>query len=137
MNENRSTKGAGPDALPPNTPSLAPAGRTLDTSQLGTLPEYNCSYLPIDDPKAFDEAMYILLCGTGVGFSVERQYVAKLPEVPAELVDSDESILAIIFTITLTSSLGIVVPLLVYLDTRGLCLCLELTYPYLYISINI
>jgi ribonucleoside-diphosphate reductase alpha chain len=53
---------------------------------------YNCSYLPIDDPKAFDEAMYILLCGTGVGFSVERQYVAKLPQVPAELVDSDETI---------------------------------------------
>lgn len=43
---------------------------------------YNCSYLPIDDQKAFDEAMYILLCGTGVGFSVERQYINKLPEVP-------------------------------------------------------
>ena len=37
---------------------------------------YNCSYLPVDDPKSFDEAMYILLCGTGVGFSVERQYVS-------------------------------------------------------------
>ena len=34
---------------------------------------YNCSYLPVDDPKSFDEAMFILLCGTGVGFSVERQ----------------------------------------------------------------
>lgn len=43
---------------------------------------YNCSYLPVDDPKSFDEAMFILLCGTGVGFSVERQYVQKLPEVP-------------------------------------------------------
>ena len=43
---------------------------------------YNCSYLPVDDPKAFDEAMFILLCGTGVGFSVERQYISKLPEVP-------------------------------------------------------
>lgn len=43
---------------------------------------YNCSYLPVDDPKSFDEAMFILLCGTGVGFSVERQYVSKLPEVP-------------------------------------------------------
>ncbi len=49
---------------------------------------YNCSYLPVDDPKAFDEAMYILLCGTGVGFSVERQYISKLPEVPV-LFDSD------------------------------------------------
>jgi ribonucleoside-diphosphate reductase alpha chain len=50
---------------------------------------YNCSYLPVDDPKAFDEAMFILLCGTGVGFSVERQFIAKLPEVPERLYESD------------------------------------------------
>jgi ribonucleoside-diphosphate reductase alpha chain len=50
---------------------------------------YNCSYLPIDDPKAFDEAMYILLCGTGVGFSVERQYVNQLPEIPQSIEDVD------------------------------------------------
>ena len=43
---------------------------------------YNCSYLPVDNVKSFDEAMFILLCGTGVGFSVERQYVTKLPDVP-------------------------------------------------------
>ena len=49
---------------------------------------YNCSYLPVDDPKSFDEAMFILLCGTGVGFSVERQFVQQLPEVP-DLYDSD------------------------------------------------
>lgn len=53
---------------------------------------YNCSYVPVDDPKSFDEAMYILLCGTGVGFSVERQYVSKLPEVPEKLFDSDTTI---------------------------------------------
>jgi ribonucleoside-diphosphate reductase alpha chain len=53
---------------------------------------YNCSYLPIDNPKCFDEAMYILMCGTGVGFSVERQYVNKLPEVPDELHESDTTI---------------------------------------------
>lgn len=53
---------------------------------------YNCSYLPIDDPKSFDEAMYILLCGTGVGFSVERQYIQKLPEVPDRLFDSATTI---------------------------------------------
>ena len=52
---------------------------------------YNCSYLPVDDMKAFDEAMFILLCGTGVGFSVERQSVSKLPEIP-ELFDSETSI---------------------------------------------
>jgi ribonucleoside-diphosphate reductase alpha chain len=49
---------------------------------------YNCSYLPVDDLKAFDEAMFILLCGTGVGFSVERQFISKLPEVP-QLFESE------------------------------------------------
>jgi len=49
---------------------------------------YNCSYLPVDDPKSFDEAMFILLCGTGVGFSVERQFISKLPDVP-QLFESD------------------------------------------------
>ena len=53
---------------------------------------YNCSYLPVDDPKSFDEAMFILLCGTGVGFSVERQFVSKLPEVPT-MCDSDTTII--------------------------------------------
>ena len=53
---------------------------------------YNCSYLPVDDPKSFDEAMFILLCGTGVGFSVERQYIQKLPEVP-ELFESETTII--------------------------------------------
>lgn len=53
---------------------------------------YNCSYLPVDDPKAFDEAMFILLCGTGVGFSVERQYVNRLPEIPEKMFKSDTMI---------------------------------------------
>jgi ribonucleoside-triphosphate reductase len=53
---------------------------------------YNCSYLPVDDVKSFDEAMYILLCGTGVGFSVERKYVEKLPEIPEQLFKSDTTI---------------------------------------------
>ena len=53
---------------------------------------YNCSYLPVDDVKSFDEAMFILLCGTGVGFSVERQYVTKLPEVPDALFASFDTI---------------------------------------------
>lgn len=48
---------------------------------------YNCSYLPVDHPYSFDEAMFILLCGTGVGFSVERQYVSQLPVVPEKLSD--------------------------------------------------
>jgi ribonucleoside-triphosphate reductase len=52
---------------------------------------YNCSYLAVDDLKSFDEAMFILLCGTGVGFSVERQSISKLPEVP-ELFQSETNI---------------------------------------------
>ena len=53
---------------------------------------YNCSYLPIDNPRCFDEAMYILMCGTGVGFSVERQYINKLPEVPEAIHESETTI---------------------------------------------
>ena len=53
---------------------------------------YNCSYLPVDDPKSFDEAMFILLCGTGVGFSVERQFVSKLPDVPDQMFNSETTI---------------------------------------------
>ena len=52
---------------------------------------YNCSYLPVDDMKSFDEAMFILLCGTGVGFSVERQFISKLPDVP-QLFESETTI---------------------------------------------
>ena len=53
---------------------------------------YNCSYLAVDTPVAFDEAMFILLCGTGVGFSVERQSIQKLPEVPELLYYSETTI---------------------------------------------
>jgi hypothetical protein len=52
----------------------------------------NCSYMPVDDPKAFDECMHILMNGTGVGFSVERQYINKLPEIPEMMFDSDTTI---------------------------------------------
>ena len=52
---------------------------------------YNCSYIAVDNIVSFDEAMHVLMCGTGVGFSVERQYVQKLPEVP-DLFDSDTNI---------------------------------------------
>lgn len=53
---------------------------------------YNCSYLAVDNVRAFDEAMYILLCGTGVGFSVERQYINQLPEVAEEFHETDTTI---------------------------------------------
>ena len=54
---------------------------------------YNCAYMAVDDPKAFDEAMFILLCGTGVGFSVERQYISKLPDVPELMFKSEDTII--------------------------------------------
>jgi ribonucleoside-triphosphate reductase len=69
----------------PSMRSIMTAGDALERQNVAG---YNCSYLPIDDPKAFDEAMYILLCGTGVGFSVEQKYVTKLPEIPTELFES-------------------------------------------------
>ena len=51
---------------------------------------YNCSYLPVDHPRAFDEAMFILLCGTGVGFSVERQSISKLPTIPEDISETED-----------------------------------------------
>lgn len=74
----------------PSMRALMTAGPALDRDNTCA---YNCSYLPVDDPKSFDEAMFILLCGTGVGFSVERQYVQKLPEVPEQMFKSDTTII--------------------------------------------
>lgn len=73
----------------PSMRSMMTAGKAL---QRDNTAGYNCAYLPVDDLKSFDEAMYILLCGTGVGFSVERQYIQKLPEIPEKLFDSDTTI---------------------------------------------
>jgi ribonucleoside-diphosphate reductase alpha chain len=74
----------------PSMRAVMTAGTALDRQNVAA---FNCSYLPIDDPKAFDEAMYILLCGTGVGFSVEQKYVTQLPEVPDQLFPSQTSIM--------------------------------------------
>ena len=72
----------------PSMRAMMTAGPALERDNTAG---YNCSYLPVDDPKSFDEAMFILLCGTGVGFSVERQFVTKLPDVP-QLFESDTTI---------------------------------------------
>ena len=69
----------------PSMRSIMTAGDALERDNVSG---YNCAYLPIDDPKSFDEAMFILLCGTGVGFSVERQYIKSLPEVPDKIFAS-------------------------------------------------
>ena len=73
----------------PSMRSVMTAGPALERDNVAG---YNCSYLPIEHPRCFDELMYILMCGTGVGFSVERQYTNKLPEVPEEFHDTGTTI---------------------------------------------
>jgi len=73
----------------PSMRALMTAGPALERDNTCA---YNCSYIAVDDPKAFDEAMLILMNGTGVGFSVERQYVNQLPEIPSRMYDSDTTI---------------------------------------------
>jgi DNA-binding transcriptional regulator YdaS (Cro superfamily) len=63
----------------PSMRALMTAGKALDREHIAG---YNCSYIPIDSPRSFDEVLYILMNGTGVGFSVERQYADKLPTIP-------------------------------------------------------
>jgi ribonucleotide reductase class II len=62
----------------PSMRALMTAGPALERDNVAG---YNCAYVAIDDPRAFDETLYILCCGTGVGFSVEKQHVAKMPTV--------------------------------------------------------
>ena len=73
----------------PSMRALMTAGPALDRDHVAG---FNCAYLSIDHPKAFDELMYILLCGTGVGFSVERDDIKKLPAVAEEFQATDTTI---------------------------------------------
>jgi len=73
----------------PSMRALMTAGTALAKNHIAG---YNCAYLSVDHPKAFDECLYILIHGTGVGFSVERQHINKLPEIPEELIDVDDVI---------------------------------------------
>lgn len=73
----------------PSMRAMMTAGEALDKDNVAG---YNCSYLPIDNIKCFDEIMYLSMCGVGVGFSVESKYVNKLPEIPDELHDTDTTI---------------------------------------------
>ena len=76
-------------SIMPSMRALMTAGKALDKCHVAG---YNCSYLPVDSPRAFDECMYILMCGTGVGFSVERENVDKLPIVNEHFEDSTTTI---------------------------------------------
>jgi ribonucleoside-triphosphate reductase len=78
----------------PSMRCMMTAGPALDRTHVAG---YNCAYLTVDSLRAFDETMYILMCGTGVGFSVERKYTDKLPEVsnqtggPEQCITVDDS----------------------------------------------
>ena len=74
----------------PSMRAMMTAGPALERNHIAA---YNCSYLPVDSPRAFDECLYILMHGTGVGFSVERQYVNQLPPVPDSVEDSETTII--------------------------------------------
>jgi len=74
----------------PSMRSVMTAGAALDRDHVAG---YNCSFVPVDSPRSFDETMYILMCGTGVGFSVEYKYVNKLPAVPDTLEKSNTVIM--------------------------------------------
>ena len=70
----------------PSMRALMTAGRALSRDNMAG---YNCSFIAIDHVRSFDENLYVLLCGTGVGFSVERQFITKLPEVPDTLHETE------------------------------------------------
>ena len=73
----------------PSMRALMTSGPALDRCHV---PAYNCAYLPVDSPRSFDEAMYILMCGTGVGFSVESKYVDQLPRISEHFEETETTI---------------------------------------------
>ncbi|MGD9670123.1 MAG: hypothetical protein AB7U75_13835 [Hyphomicrobiaceae bacterium] len=73
----------------PSMRTLMTAGKALKSAEVAN---YNCAYLVVDTVKAFSEHMFVLMCGSGSGFSVERRFTDKLPEVPAELHPTDTTI---------------------------------------------
>ena len=81
------------------TTSVMPSMRALMTAgealRRENIAGYNCSYIPVDSPRSFDEVLYILMNGTGVGFSVERQYVDKLPTIPDREFEHTEDVISV------------------------------------------
>ena len=74
----------------PSMRSVMTAGVALERENVSG---YNCAFLPVDNARSFDEAMYILMCGTGVGFSVEYKYINKLPSLPETLEKSSTTVI--------------------------------------------
>lgn len=73
----------------PSMRCLMTAGPALERDEIAA---YNCSFVAIDTPRSFDEILYVLSCGVGVGFSVERQYVSQLPCIAEQFYDTDTTI---------------------------------------------
>lgn len=73
----------------PSMRSLMTAGKALERDEAAG---FNCAAIAVNHQRVFDEIFYLLMCGTGVGFSVERQYINKLPDLPEELHESDTTI---------------------------------------------
>jgi ribonucleoside-diphosphate reductase alpha chain len=73
----------------PSMRCMMTAGEALERENIAG---YNCSYVPIDSPRSFDEILYILMNGTGVGYSVESQYVKQLPTIAEDFFDTDTTI---------------------------------------------
>jgi len=76
----------------PSMRALMTAGSALERENIAG---YNCSYIPVDSPKSFDEVLYILMNGTGVGFSVERNYVNSLPTIPDREFEYTEDVISV------------------------------------------
>jgi len=76
----------------PSMRALMTAGKALDREHIAG---YNCSYIPIDSPKAFDEVLYVLMNGTGVGFSVERPYINGLPTIPDKEFEHTDDVISV------------------------------------------
>ena len=70
----------------PSMRALMTAGKALEKDHVAG---YNCAYTAVDSLRAFDECLYILMCGTGLGFSVERQYIQKLPVIAEDFHETD------------------------------------------------
>ena len=73
----------------PSMRAMMTAGKALERDPMAG---FNCTFTAIDDVRAFDEILYILMCGSGVGFSVERQFIANLPTVAETFVNTDITI---------------------------------------------
>ena len=74
----------------PSMRALMTAGPALEKDNISG---YNCSYIPVDSPRAFDEILYVLMCGTGVGFSCERRHVEKLSVVNERFEETETTII--------------------------------------------